>query len=212
MTSKLQLPSVTLFGIDQHDPIGIAKAAEISQIGVDFGAVNIITKHDYFRGREGYSKFCINDMSAHIHTPHVLIIHADGYVLNPNAWSDDFLQYDYIGATWWYKDNMNVGNGGFSLRSKKLLDILEGLDLNRYHPEDDVICRGIRKYLETNHGIKFATEEVANRFSIEAYGVEDKRYNGAFGFHGKHVDFSMSNLPHKPKFTVNNRIPSRKMR
>lgn len=214
MTSKLQLPTVTLFGIDQHDPAGIMKAAEISQRGVEFGAVKIITQHDYFRGREGYSKFCISNMAEHIQTGYVLIIHADGYVLNPAAWDNEFLKYDYIGATWWFKDNMNVGNGGFSLRSKKLLDILAKLELDRYHPEDEVICRGIRKYLEAEHGIKFAPEEVANRFSIEAYGVIDKQYNGAFGFHGSHVDFTGAKLPHIPNFKkppiVNHKRPAKR--
>lgn len=170
--------------------------------------MNIITEHNYFRGREGYSEFCIKNMAEHVDTDHVLIIHPDGYILNPSAWSNDFLQYDYIGATWWYKDNKNVGNGGFSLRSKKLLDILANLDLDRYHPEDDIICRGIRPYLD-EQGIKFAPEEVANRFSIEAYGVQDNRYNGAFGFHGKHVDFTGSGLPHIPSFPIQRPISNR---
>lgn len=197
----LSLPTVTLFGIDAHDPAGIRFSADICQQSVDFGDVKIITER-LFQGREGYSEFCIKHLANYIETEHVLIIHPDGYILNPSAWDDEFLQYDYIGATWWYKDNMNVGNGGFSLRSKKLLDILAKIDIHQTHPEDDVICRQYRYYLEEEHGIRFAPEEVANRFSIEAYGVQDKRYNGAFGFHGKHVDFRGANLPHVPRFGV----------
>lgn len=182
----LSLPDVTLFGIDAHDPAGITRAAQICTKDVEFGEVKIITER-LFSGREAYSKFCISDMNAYIETGHVLIIHPDGFIQNPLAWSDDWLQYDYIGATWWYKSGGNVGNGGFSLRSKKLLEILSTLELEAYHPEDDVICRQLKTYLENQHGIKFAPEEVANRFSIEAYNSPDNKYSGQFGFHGYHV-------------------------
>lgn len=184
----LSLPDVTLFGIDAHDPKGILRSAEICQRDIEFGDVKIITER-LFVGREGYSDFCINRMAEYVNTSHVLIIHADGYILNPSAWDNDWLQYDYIGATWWYKDNMNVGNGGFSLRSKKLLDMLSVMGIEHTHPEDNVICRELRPILE-QQGIKFAPEEVANRFSIEAYNTPDNKYNGQFGFHGYNVDLS----------------------
>lgn len=185
---ELSLPSVTLFGIDAHDPAGITRAAEICTRGVEFGAVKIITER-LFQGREGYSRFCISEMAKHIDTSHVLIIHADGYIQNPSAWNDEWLAYDYLGSSWWFKDGKNVGNGGFSLRSKKLLDILATLELEQYHPEDEVICRHLRKWLEDTHGIKFAPTDVADRFAIEAYNVPapDNRYSGQFGFHGYHV-------------------------
>lgn len=182
----LSLPDVTLFGIDAHDPKGITRAAHICAENVDFGAVKIITER-LFSGREAYSQFCIKDMAKYIETSHVLIIHADGFIQNPLAWDNDWLQYDYIGATWWYKDGKNVGNGGFSLRSKKLLDIISELDIKDCHPEDDVICRRLRPMLESEYGIKFATEDVANRFSIEAFNSPDNTYNGQFGFHGYNV-------------------------
>ena len=128
---ELSLPSVTLFGIDAHDPQGLLRAAEICTRGVEFGAVKMITER-LFQGREGYSKFCISDMAKHIDTSHVLIIHPDGYIQNPSAWNDEWLTYDYVGSSWWFKDGKNVGNGGFSLRSKKLLDILATLELEQY--------------------------------------------------------------------------------
>ncbi len=199
----LSLPDVTLFGIDAHDPQGIKRAAQICTKDVEFGDVKIITER-LFTGREGYSKFCISDMNAYIETSHVLIIHPDGFIQNPLAWSDEWLQYDYIGATWWYKDNMNVGNGGFSLRSKKLLEILATLDLEVYHAEDDVICRQLRPWLESEHGIKFAPDEVANIFSIEAYNTPDNKYNGQFGFHGYHVKGLP--IPPVPKAGVPNQV------
>jgi len=184
----LSLPDVTLFGVDAHDPAGLLRAAEISQRDVDFGGVNVITER-LFSGREAYSKFIITQLHKYFNTSHCLIIHPDGYVLNWQAWDDEWLQYDYIGATWWYKDNMNVGNGGFSLRSKKLQTILaqQNIPEQYMHPEDHAICRIYRESLEKDFGIKFAPEEVANNFSIEAYNTPDTRYKGSFGFHGPHV-------------------------
>ena len=185
---ELSLPNVTLCGVDNYSPAGLLRAAEICTRAVEFGAVKMITDVA-FQGKEGYSKFCISEMAKYIDTSHALIIQADGYIQNPSAWTDEWLAYDYIGASWWFKDGKNVGNGGFSLRSKKLLDILATLDLEQYHPEDEVICRQLRKWLEDNHDIKFAPTDVADRFSIEAYGVPapDNTYSGQFGFHGYHV-------------------------
>lgn len=196
ISKAIHIPDVTLFGVDCNDTNGIIRASDICQKHIQFGDVKIITKK-LFNGREGYSHFCIKKMADYINTSHVLIIHTDGYIQNHFAWDNKWLQYDYIGATWGYKDNMNVGNGGFSLRSKKLLSILKDLDLKQYHPEDDIICRYLRPTLEIKYGIKFAPEEVANDFSIEAYGsnvftdslgVKGNRYMGQFGFHGYGVE------------------------
>jgi glycosyltransferase involved in cell wall biosynthesis len=201
----ISLPDVTLFGIDAHNPKGIMRAAEICQRDIQFGAVNIIAKRLFpgatlQEGRTNYSRFMIKELHKHFNTSHVLTIHTDGYVVNAKAWDNVWLQYDYIGATWGYKDNMNVGNGGFSLRSKKLCEVLaKDSSIDDYHPEDDKICRKYRPYLEKQYGIKFAPEEVANIFSIEAYGAKafpnGNRYSGQFGFHSVHVDFTGSNIP-----------------
>ncbi len=196
MTSKIQLPDVVLFGIDAHNPSGILRAAEICQREIEFGAVKIITERLFpgatlEEGRRNYSRFMIKELTNHFHTSHVLTIHADGYIQNPSAWDPEWLQFDFIGASWWFKDNMNCGNGGFSLRSKRLCDILASDDhINIFHPEDSQICRYYRPYLVEKYGIKFAPEEVANRFSIEAYGIislgEANHYKDQFGFHGPH--------------------------
>ena len=68
-----------------------------------------------------------------------MLIHDDGFVVNPDSWQDDFLNYDYIGAPYplpqdnfSYRDIdgnlIRVGNS-VSLRSKKLLDLPIQLDL-----------------------------------------------------------------------------------
>jgi hypothetical protein len=199
---ELELPDVTLFGVDTINFPSLQRAAMMCELEIKFGAVRLLCG-GIEHSEEAYSKFIIQDLHTQFFTSHVLIFQADGYVLNASAWNPEWLQYDYIGATWGYKDGMNVGNGGFSLRSKRLMKIVSELAEYPYHPEDHVICRQLRHTLE-NAGMRFAPEEVANQFSIEAYGVEKwdgaNKYNGQFGFHGWNVDFgSLHNAPVKTK-------------
>lgn len=196
---NLHLPDVTLIGVDCVALPRLYRAVEISQKDIRFGEVKILSslpsKSPHYQqiqniaSKQQYSEFIIKELSQHVKTSHALIIQYDGYVINWKAWSDEFLQYDYIGATWWYKDNMNVGNGGFSLRSKKLLNHLAADEtITQLHPEDHHICRTYRHYLESL-GFKFAPEEVANRFAIEACYIpaDAAKYGGQFGFHGAAV-------------------------
>jgi glycosyltransferase involved in cell wall biosynthesis len=209
--TSLELKNVTLVGID-HNPARLLRVMDISCKDIKYHAVKCLTPKpggladtriitcDPIRSKEEYSEFVIKKLHEHILTDYALIIQYDGYVLNYQAWDNDFLNYDYIGATWWYKDNMNVGNGGFSLRSRRLLKILaEDPHIKMLHPEDHHICRTYRDYLEEKHGIVFAPEEVANRFSIEAAYTPDKKYWGQFGFHGFGIDFSEYKLIEKPE-------------
>lgn len=131
--------------------------------------------------REAYSQFVIKELCALIDTDYVLLVQWDGFVVNAAAWSEDFLDYDYIGAKWiFHTDGHNVGNGGFSLRSKRLLEALRDPRIEPGPVEDDAICRTWRPYLEATHGIRFAPESVADRFSFEAsYWTSPP-----FGFHG----------------------------
>ena len=89
----------------------------------------------------------------------------DGYVLNGDAWCDGFLQYDYIGAPW--LPSGLVGNGGFSLRSRKLLKYLAANPFgDNPHPEDNYICLRHRKSLE-DAGFKFPELATALKFAFE---------------------------------------------
>lgn len=113
-----------------------------------------------------------------IATPFVLVIQWDGYVVDTSAWANAFRKYDYIGGVIHQAAGNVVGNGGFSLRSRKLLKALPTLPGSRLN-EDMVICRMFRQTLETKFGIRFAPEKVAERFSYEDH------YPGkaTFGFH-----------------------------
>ena len=79
---------------------------------------------------------------------------------------DDFLAWDYIGAPWVYKNRPSeVGNGGFSLRSRALLQATMSLPWDGHEPEDAAICRTMRPQLESQFGLKFAPLNLAARFS-----------------------------------------------
>ena len=131
--------------------------------------------------RDAYSAFVLKSLLPHVATPHVLLVQWDGYVVNPDAWDPAFADCDYIGAKWfWHDDGMRVGNGGFSLRSRRLLEALQDPRIVLVEAEDTTICRTFRPLLEREFGIRFAAEALADRFSYEAaYPI-----GRPFGFHG----------------------------
>lgn len=131
--------------------------------------------------KAAYSHFMVKALRRHVATEFVLIIQWDGFVINPSAWSDTFLDYDYVGARWgWPTDGHTVGNGGFSLRSRRLLDALADPHVAEIAVEDEAICRTYRTYLETARGIRYAPEAMADQFSFETTYPQGL----PFGFHG----------------------------
>lgn len=132
-----------------------------------------------------WNLFVNRDVPKYVNTPFAMSVHEDGFILDPSLWTDEFLKYDYIGAPW---DDGVVGNQGFCIESKKMLDQKLKLPVDRYDcdvPSDLFICRKHRERLESS-GITFAPTPLAERFSTELYG-DDKP---SFGFHGRTVSHS----------------------
>jgi hypothetical protein len=130
--------------------------------------------------RADYSRFMLCDLAQHIDTSHALCVQWDGFVVNGGAWDPEFLRYDYIGAVWpHFQDGHNVGNGGFSLRSKRLLEACRELPFDGSDAEDLIISRRFRPQLE-ERGIRFAPESIARRFAFERTAPTGRE----FGFHG----------------------------
>ena len=122
----------------------------------------------------------LRELGAHIKTGHALCVQWDGFVLNGSAWRPEFANYDYVGAVWpHFHDSHNVGNGGFSLRSKRLLDACQALPFDASQSEDVIIGRICRGQLE-ERGIRFAPEELAHSFAYERAVPSGSE----FGFHG----------------------------
>lgn len=158
-----------------------AKIVWLTDIDYDHPQVEVV-KIPQIKNKAEYSKIIIKDLVKHFTTSHCLVIQHDGYVINADMWSDLYLEYDYIGAPWLYPDaDRNVGNGGFSLRSHALqtaLCIDERIEV--IEPEDEVIGRLYRRYLEEKCKMEFAPEELAHTFSYELH----EPYGKTFGFHG----------------------------
>lgn len=190
----ISLPQVTLLAIDTVNygkTIGsMLKSLEQIEPGDKVWFTDIFInqpfriqeiKHLY--SKEEYSAFCLKELGKYeFKTSHVLVTQWDGHVLDGDQWDDQWLEYDLIGADWPQEiDGYSVGNGGFSLRSVKLLKILaEDPMIRPLHPEDAALCRLYRPYLEDKYGIKFASRDVANKFAFELREPTEP----TFGFHG----------------------------
>jgi len=126
-------------------------------------------------------QFMWHGIQPYLPTDHVLMVQWDSWCIRPDLWDQEFLAYDYIGAPWpWFQDGLDVGNGGFTIRSRRLVDIL-AKNKDRFpfsQPEDIAICRTHRPALEEHHGIRFAPLALAKNFA-----VEQGEWNG-WGFHG----------------------------
>jgi len=151
-----------------------------------------------------YNKYVLYKLFKHVDTQFCLVIQADGYVINGSMWSEKFYEYDYIGAPWPiesegyidpFGNHQRVGNGGFSLRTKRLLlvpqkinipwNVNEGIFYKHFnknsYSEDGNICVH-NKHIYEAAGCIFAPLEVAMSFSRELPIAE---YDGrkTFGFH-----------------------------
>ena len=113
---NITLVAVTSVNIDAH-----IKALEYSCRGIKFGAVKLLSdikpdnlpsyiNHEYIDklshpigfnlggGKDQWNYFMVYKLGAYIETDYAIIIHHDGFVVNPESWSDKFLEYDYIGS------------------------------------------------------------------------------------------------------------------
>ncbi len=193
----LDLRSVTLLSADTANPRLALRALERSRAQIRFARAVLLTdatpaalgapggidvvRIDPLRSRDDYSHLMLKGLLEHVATPHVLVVQWDGYAVNAAAFDPAFLACDYIGAKWfWYDDAHRVGNGGFSLRSRRLLEALQDRRVQLVEAEDLTIGRAARPLLENAHGIRYASEQLADRFSFEAaYPI-----GRPFGFHG----------------------------
>jgi hypothetical protein len=193
---RRSLAEVTLCAVDARSP-GLAwQALQRSMAGIDFARAVLFTDdwspHDRspaievvdvgpIRSGAEYSHFVLRRLASLVDTPYVLVTQWDGFVVDPAAWSDEFLAFDYIGAPWHDQPPaLCVGNGGFSLRSRRLLLAAQDPRIVDEHPEDEMLCRRYRALLEQEHGIRFAPPALARRFAFE----NEAPAGPTLGFHG----------------------------
>jgi hypothetical protein len=222
----IELPNVTLVSIDTTDDLsGTLNAVYTSMKGINFGNVKIITTKEQIKNNSSltnenfifeesvvdiknykdYNHYVIYNLHNHVNTSHCLLVQPDGFVLFPEKWDNSWLEYDYIGAPWAYVEDAyidpfgnhhRVGNGGFSLRSRKFLEVPTKVEVPwetnnsnfywmpegvvNYHEDGNVCVHNRHIFIE--QGCKYAPVEVAVRFSQETRVPE---CDGIipFGFH-----------------------------
>lgn len=187
----LKLPDVTLVCIDgaYHDLSAIAIKTCMKH--AQFGAVLTFSDRPLLvdanhvireiKSLQDAMNVLWYEVPLRIRTSHFLVMQWDSWIINPWQWTDDFLNYAYIGAPWGYP-HYNVGNGGFSLRETELA-LHVGSKPEIYpllHPEDDTLCRLYRHSLEGS-GFNWPSDDLARRFSFECTGPIEKAKH--FGFH-----------------------------
>ena len=219
--TNLRLSDVTLVSVTGVNFEKTLFALWQSSREIDFAAVKLITPIEldlpYWVSNEesigsrldsidAYNHYIIYELHKNVETKFVLIVQADGFVIKPRIWSSRFLEFDYVGAPWKFSktayidpfgSHQRVGNGGFSLRSRRLLETPQVLnipfevndsDFYRHanadlRSEDGNICVHNRHLFESN-GCTFADVETASLFSREKW-VPERRLRSTFGFHKK---------------------------
>lgn len=214
----LKLDEVTLVCASSVHRRRSLSALAICMRKIDFGDVRFFTHQKMsrvptgidltivppFQSIDDYSRFMIYSLGDFVETTHALVVQSDGYVIHPESWTNEFLDFDYVGAPWpivanAYVDpfgvHQRVGNGGFSLRSKRLLDVPKQIDIPwdvnsgdfyqhmgaELFSEDGNICVHNR-HLYESQGCRFALPALAARFSQEI-PVPESRGVTPFGFH-----------------------------
>ena len=206
----LNLKNITLICVATKDVKASYKALKYSSKDINFEKIMFLSNEEDpkdkdiihikikpFKSVADWGKFIVFDLHKYIDTDFIILIHSDGFIVNPKSWKDNFLEYDFIGAPFPipknnktysdYKGNIiRVGNS-VSLRSKKILQLPSELKLSwtKYDPnylhEDGYLSVHIRHILE-KHGVNFAPFKIACEFARESTFDENRNIN-PFAFH-----------------------------
>jgi hypothetical protein len=215
LKKKLTLPNVTLLAATSTEMEEAQIAMRISLHNIEFGSTKLLCSSapkkkysdiEYISvphfNYADYNRIIFQDLHKYFKTSHCLVIQADGFVVNANLWKEEFLEFDYIGAPWPNKVQMNpnlilnmkencVGNGGFSLRSRKLVETTAKINFNSLKlpikNEDLIICHYLYKEM-IDRGIRFAPPKLAAQFAMEdVHHLHGQDVNSVFGFHARHM-------------------------
>ena len=194
LPARLPLPQVTLCAVSSVNVAATIRALETSLAQIECAACKLFSDTDLvpdhsditvvpmprLTSAAAYSEFLLGGLVDHVDTSHCLVVQWDGHVLDARKWQPSFLEHDYIGASWpHFADGHDVGNGGFSLRSRRLMEACRLPGFQPSHPEDVAVARVNRTWLEAQ-GMRFAPRTLADGFSAERTGNPQD----SFGYHG----------------------------
>lgn len=159
-----------------------------------------------------YNDYVLN-LHNYVNNDFVLLVQDDGFIVNPDNWDDEYLKYDYIGAPWSTNEDIawielqnesikqhlydtlgknRIGNGGFSLRSRKFIEYSSQFT-TCHGMGEDAYLNVVNYDKAKTYDIKYPPFELAKKFSYENDLINDKIRNPRkvmynlekhFGFHG----------------------------
>jgi hypothetical protein len=152
--------------------------------------------------RMGFCESFVQQTNKYIMDDFCLNVQHDSTIIDNGKWNDEYLKYDYIGAPWPMhiiqasdmvagridKIPNVVGNGGFSLRTRKFVE--ESAKLGWDHKNEDLNICVFNYDKMTKAGVKFAPPQLAADFSVEhptpyKYFARNVLISYcSFGFHG----------------------------
>jgi len=163
-----------------------------TNIPIKLAGIDIIQIPE-LKGKDAYSYFILKEAYKYITTNYVIVSQHDSWVLDGEQFDNRLYNVDYAGALWLENDGLANGNGGFSWRSRMLMETVANDELMIVTaPEDVQLCRTYRRYFEKKYGLVWASDEICEQFSFELRIPNRK----TFGFH------SYFHPPFKPTIVV----------
>ena len=207
----IDLPNVTFIAVTSIKIKETISALRYSCRGINPAEVVLVTDADVspdgitvykvprINNVTEFSKITVYDFSKYVNTNFLFLLQHDGFIINSEKWTDEFLEYDYIGANWSDDNKFFDKNGdiirvgcGCGIRSRKVFSLPSKLNLpwtpyKNYWPicEDSWICVKNRHIFE-EHGCTFAPSKLAARFSHESdQNMLVEQGITPFAFHGR---------------------------
>lgn len=202
----LSIPQVTLVALGTKNIPGMYKALEYSSQNIKWGDVKLISDIPCNTIDE-WNKAIVFDLRKYIETDFCLLVHPDGFVVNPESWRWEFLDYDYIGSLWPLPTDsysyrtpdgeiIRVGNS-VSLRSREMLHLPYQLEVvwRSYfgNTNEDGFLTVHNRRLFQHYGARYAPIEIARYFGREHEVLENQDVDKPFVFH----DFFGRNAQYK---------------
>lgn len=144
---------------------------------------------------EALSRLCLFHLPKIIDTDFLILVQADGYALHPHAWTNRFLDYDFIGPPWMLWISLatflprlrfphRVVSGGFTLRSRRWLHAC--LSLPPYSGLGEDVFMALHRNHFSRLGCLVAPLPLALHWAIELPLEDHPLWNpmDSFGFHG----------------------------
>lgn len=192
----LELNNVTLIALGSVNIEGMHRALQYSSRNIKWGAVKLITEISC-KTIDEWNHAIIFDLRKYVDTAFCMLIHPDGFVVNPESWRPEFLNYDFIGAPWPLPtDNhsyrtpdgeiVRVGNS-VSIRSKEMLELPYQMEVvwrsyfGNTNEDGFLTCHNRRLF--QHYGARYAPIEVAKYFSRELEIPENIDVDKPFAFH-----------------------------